>query len=347
MDIKKNNNTAVLSTQQQTPFEKAQQDSVSAGFENSNDLFAIIDIGSNTIRMDLFEIEQNTQTQTSPALWQTVLSTKASAGLAGYVENGILSSKGVDVLCKALLDCKKILQRLGCTNYIAAATASLRLLNDPQQVMEAVLQKTGIQIILLSGQDEARLSFEGARMGLRTESGVYMDTGGGSTELILFNGEAIQAACSLPAGSLNLYRDYVSGLLPSQAELDAINAHLETLFAQEAKAFEGIQADVLCITGGSMRAVRDVLADLGWIAKDQYLFKADLLDRLMQHLMADQAASSRLFVTLHPDRIHTILPSLAISCFLQKKFHAEYAEISLLGLRQGALQRHMSEKTSG
>lgn len=296
--------------------------------------FAIIDIGSNTIRMDVYEI-QNAQ-------YSLLLSTKAVAGLAGMVENGKLIEKGVDTLCQVLSDLKKILDRLHCDHYAAVATASLRLLEDPASVIETVMHRTGIAIVLLNGSQEAGLSFSGARSGLAHTHGLYIDTGGGSTELVLFDENRIDAACSLPAGSLNLYRDFVSGLMPDRSEVEAMDAHLETLFDEYARAFKGIDAEAICITGGSMRAIRDVLEAIGWIEKGQLVFPAVLLERLLEHLMSDQAATSKVFVRVRAERIHTMLPALVICCFLVRKFHVQEAEISLLGLRAGAVQAHIA-----
>ena len=80
---------------------------------------AIVDLGSNTIRLSLYNTLEN-------GSFETLFSKKYMAGLAGYVSHGIMSNDGINQACAVLLDFKVLLQQLGVNEMHVFATASLR-----------------------------------------------------------------------------------------------------------------------------------------------------------------------------------------------------------------------------
>ena len=80
---------------------------------------AIVDLGSNTIRLSLYNTLEN-------GGFETLFSKKYMAGLAGYVSHGIMSNDGINQACAVLLDFKILLQQLSVKDMHVFATASLR-----------------------------------------------------------------------------------------------------------------------------------------------------------------------------------------------------------------------------
>lgn len=80
--------------------------------------FGIIDIGSNTIRMNIYSIDRSEFSQ--------VMSTKASAGLVSYIHNHQMNQEGINKLIETLTEFKKMLNVLSVSEFAVFATASLR-----------------------------------------------------------------------------------------------------------------------------------------------------------------------------------------------------------------------------
>ena len=115
---------------------------------------AIIDIGSNSIRLTLYETEGEH--------FKTLFREKIMAGLAGYVENRTLSAAGIECACSALLNFQSILQTLKIDHICVFATASLRNISNTGQARSIIRSATGYDVEILSGEEEALLGYTGA-----------------------------------------------------------------------------------------------------------------------------------------------------------------------------------------
>jgi len=163
-------------------------------------MYAIIDIGSNTIRLNVYQVEED-------GAIHSIFQSKETAGLAGYVrEDGSMSREGLDRAADALLRFRSILDALHIENRAVFATASLRNITNSEEAVFQLQERTGLMIRLLSGREEAILDYVGATSGMEErEQGMVLDIGGGSTEWVCFSQGRIRHAASIPLGSLNLY----------------------------------------------------------------------------------------------------------------------------------------------
>jgi exopolyphosphatase/guanosine-5'-triphosphate,3'-diphosphate pyrophosphatase len=300
--------------------------------------FGIIDIGSNTIRMNIYQVEMQQ--------FNLLMSTKDAAGLVSYVQDGALSDEGIEKLANVLTDFKIILMLLHVDSYAVFATASLRNISNSSEVVSAIEENLDMNIDLLSGQAEGSLSFKGALLNLSHEQGMYIDTGGGSTEVVMYNQEEINFVASMPIGSLNLYNEYVKNILPTRAEAKAI----EDRVIQEIQAIE-IEKGILnhknlAVTGGSFRAVRLLLVHYKWLAPDCYEISPHLLERLLEKLLEDESAAIRAILKVKADRLPTLMTGLIIVLSLAKYIGASSIQVSTNGLREGYLMHHVLKKES-
>lgn len=171
---------------------------------------AIIDIGSNSIRLTLYETENQS--------FRILFREKIMAGLAGYVENGKLSAEGIECACAGLLTFRSILQTLEIGRVSVFATASLRNISNTEQALSVIRAATGYPVEVVSGEDEALFGYAGAMRELRPTSGAFLDIGGASTEIVTFDEEKPDDFASFPIGSLSLYRRCVKKILPGKAD---------------------------------------------------------------------------------------------------------------------------------
>ena len=116
---------------------------------------AIIDIGSNSIRLAIYKIDESKEIK-------LLMNKKEIARLAAYVVNGIMTTEGIDKACYILSEFKNLLDNLQINNVISFATAAIRNARNSDEVVRCIENNTGLKIIVLSGKEEAGLGFLGA-----------------------------------------------------------------------------------------------------------------------------------------------------------------------------------------
>ena len=104
---------------------------------------AVIDIGSNSIRLTLYETENRD--------FKILFREKIMAGLAGYVEDGKLSAEGIECACTGLLTFRGVLQTLDIEHVSVFATASLRNISNTEQALSLIRAATGYSVQVVSG----------------------------------------------------------------------------------------------------------------------------------------------------------------------------------------------------
>lgn len=181
--------------------------------------YGVIDVGSNTIRLVIYEVKENRI--------ESLFSNKNTAGLIGYVNDGELSRKGIRKACDVLNSLQKVAAHAQVEKLYVFATASLRNIANTKEAVEEIEKETGLDIDVISGHDEAELDFEGAAHAQKLKDGIMVDIGGGSTEVVAFADGKITDAVSLEFGSLSMYKTYVSRLFPKNSEERAIRKKVE------------------------------------------------------------------------------------------------------------------------
>lgn len=172
---------------------------------------AIMDIGSNSMRVTVYEVDGT--------VFRILFKEKIMAGLAGYVENKKLSLEGIECAYTGLLEFREILESLNINHVAVFATASLRNIQNTAEAVSAIKARTGYDVEVISGKEEAFFGYTGAMQDVKLSSGAFIDIGGASTEVVPFeNGEVLDAA-SFPIGSLSLYKECVKHIVPGEGSL--------------------------------------------------------------------------------------------------------------------------------
>ena len=290
-------------------------------------LCGIVDLGSNTIRLSIYHCDQGQ--------FRLLLHKKTMAGLAGYVREGILSDSGILVACRTLAAYRALLDNFNVTHMHVFATASLRNIFNTAEAVETIRDVTGIQVEVLSGEEEAALSFRGAVLPGGVSTGVLADIGGGSFELVGYEDMAITSACSLPVGSLSLYTRFTEGLFPTADECRAMRGFV-TEELEKAGAAQ-LRRKHLCGVGGTVRAVAKLCNDVYGRDPELRTMSARELKDLYKLLKKGGKDTLRQLLRSAPDRVHTLLPGLIILNAVVKTCGVETVEASSAGVREGYL----------
>ncbi|MBR5162770.1 MAG: exopolyphosphatase, partial [Schwartzia sp.] len=127
-------------------------------------LLAMIDIGSNTIRMAVYKIRDNHAAQ--------VMKRKHTVGLSAYVKDGVMQEEGILRASEVVGEYRDFLAGMGVQNVVAFTTAALRNAKNSADAVAEIEKKTGVKIRVISGEEEAAFDFVGATHDLAADDGV-------------------------------------------------------------------------------------------------------------------------------------------------------------------------------
>lgn len=290
--------------------------------------YAIIDLGSNTIRLLVYECNDKKLT--------SIISQKAIVGLAGYVTDGVMEQKGIEEACRVLLEFKELATKfVTVENIYLFATASLRNIFNRESATEQIYNITGMRPDVLDGEDEAFLSYQGASYGNKFHSGIVVDIGGASTEIVLIQNDKISLLKSLPIGCLSLYTKYVSNMLPSSQERKAMKQEVRRQLAS--LNCEEEQCQLLIGVGGSLRAVGKLSRSVFNLDKEQNVIEVETVKKLYKKMKEPGRNMLREIYKRIPERALTIIPGFIILHEMIKHFKCKEFMISKYGVREGYL----------
>lgn len=291
--------------------------------------YAVIDLGSNSVRLSVYEHKNNEISK--------VFSHKEVAGLAGYVSGGRLSEAGVLKACDVLNVIKKLAARFaGPSDTYLFAAASLRNIRNREDAVETIARETLLVPYVLEGEEEAALGFAGAAKYISFKSGLMIDIGGASTELALIeNYEPVKLA-SMPIGCLNLSVNYVKRIIPTEQEdkqiRAAIKEHLSALGWEPDSRYP-----LMLGSGGTMRAALKLARSLCGAPPGSQEFSASHVKEIADLLRKeDDSIYLKIYQTI-PERLMTIATGFAILQQVIRKFGCETVAVSKFGVREGYL----------
>ncbi len=241
---------------------------------------AALDIGSNTIRLLVARVTDG--------------SIEPIEDASEFVRLG----KGVDAsgrlredrMLAAIAAIRSLVARarsLGTDTVIAIATSAVRDASNRDEFVQRVHDATGITIRILSGDEEARLTYLGAVLGSPVGDGaIICDLGGGSAELIFATSDGMEWAKSLQFGSGRLTEQFIHHDPPEPAELEAVRQHVRRLLSDLPAA----RATKSILTGGTASHVAYLLGkggdqvelDAGDLDRDLTLIRTETVDQLVE-----------------------------------------------------------------
>jgi exopolyphosphatase/guanosine-5'-triphosphate,3'-diphosphate pyrophosphatase len=188
----------------------------------------VLDVGSNTVH--LLVVDAYPGARPLPAF-----SHKVNLSLAEHLESdNTLSRRGEERLTEFVEESLRIAEDKGVENFLAFATSAVRDAGNGDDVLDRIAAQTGTRIEVLSGENEARLTFLAARRWFGWSSGrlLVVDIGGGSLEIGAGQDEEPEAVMSLPLGAVRLTRDWFTADPPSPEEVRALRKHVRAEIAR-------------------------------------------------------------------------------------------------------------------
>jgi exopolyphosphatase/guanosine-5'-triphosphate,3'-diphosphate pyrophosphatase len=192
----------------------------------------VLDVGSNTVH--LLVVDAYPGAHPLPAF-----SHKVNLSLAANLRGNRVTESGEKALTSVVAEAMRIAEDKGVGDFLAFATSAIRDAENGDDLLKRITQRTGCEIRVLSGENEARLTFLAARRWFGWSSGKLhvVDIGGGSLEVAAGPDEEPDTALSLPLGAGRLTRDWLTADPPPPDEVRALRRHVRAEIARHAGAF--------------------------------------------------------------------------------------------------------------
>ena len=309
-------------------------------------ILAGIDIGTNTIRLLV--------TETSDTTHRELYSGRTITRLGQELDRtGMLAPEAQKRSLKAVEAFSHIIESYSVDHTAAVGTSALRSAANSAEFITAVRKRTGIEVAVITGDDEARLTLLGVRWALSPGKGggedpiasaLVIDIGGGSTELITTVQGKIETMMSIPLGAVYLTERFIKNDPPLREEMDSIRRVVsKQLDSWEREILRGrdVHPSSLSTVAGTagtittLAAMDQELTEYDPTRINGYLLSRSSLDRLVSMLAASTLDARRMMTGLEPGREDIILAGAIVAQEIMGRCGARQMLVSDWGLREG------------
>lgn len=306
----------------------------------------VLDVGSNTVH--LLVVDAHRGGHPTP-----MSSTKAPLRLAEAIDDsGRLTRRGADRLVETVDEFAKIAASSGCADLMAFATSAVRDARNSDEVLARVRAETGVDLTVLSGPDESRLTFLAVRRWYGWSAGriTNLDIGGGSLELSTGLDEAPDVALSLPLGAGRLTREWLPDDPPGRRRVAMLRDWLDTEIADAAR--EVLEAGPPELAVGSSKTFRS-LARLTGAAPSaagprvKRTLTANGLRQLIAFISRMTTADRAELEGVSAERAPQIVAGALVAEASMRALSLESVDICPWALREGVILRRLDTESDG
>ena len=294
----------------------------------------VLDIGSNTGH--LLVVDARGGAAPMPAY-----SHKEPLRLAEHLDDsGCVDEAGVDALVDFVSSAVVVAEDKGCAELAGFATSAVRDAANCDEVLNHVRARTGVEIEVLAGDDEARLTFLAVRRWFGWSSGrlAVFDIGGGSLEVAVGSDEAPDMAQSLPLGAARLTREHLRG----GADPDTVRELRRTIravIARDAGPVTRAEPDHSVATSKTFRSLARICgaAPSAEGLRVRRVLDARTLRGMLPKLLAMSAGDVAALPGVSPSRAHQIVAGALVADAVMDLFDLAELEICPWALREGII----------
>lgn len=287
---------------------------------NKSIKYGSIDIGSNAIRLLI-----STAHHTEKGVFfkkNALIRVPIRLGQDVFTK-GKISSKNQKRMIQAMVAYRNLMDAHGVEDYLACATSAMRDAENSTQMLKQIKEKANISIEVISGSKEAEIIFQTHIEKLLDDDKAYLyiDVGGGSTELSFFNGKSLVASKSFNIGTIRLLNNLVK---PSEWALMDKWVHKTT------KGFKNIKA---IASGGNINRVYKLIGK-----KKLEPIQIDEIIEIETKIKLTPIDERQETFNMNPDRADVILPALSIYLNAFKWANTDDIYVPKVGLSDGLIR---------
>lgn len=282
-------------------------------------ILAAIDIGSNAARLLICEVTKNGKDLSFDRL--NVVRIPLQLGFDVF-DKGFVGSRKKKMLFDTIKAYKQLMKVYEVDHYIACATSAMRDAQNSKEIIKEIEAETDIQIEIISGELEAEIIYENhvAELLEKEKSYLYMDVGGGSTELTLYHDSQLVLQKSINIGTVRILTDKVKS--ETWEELKEVCKSI----AKNYNPIIGIGS------GGNINKIFSLLRS----KDDKYLQVVAVkeMHKEMQFLSVEERMKK---YNIKKDRAEVILPALHIYNYIFKWCNIDEVLVPKIGLADGLI----------
>lgn len=302
--------------------------------------FAVIDLGSNSARMTITEIDDD-------GTYSTVKQMKEYVRLSENMgKNKVLQPEAVERTLAALQEFKDVYSKMNNVRLKAVATAATRQATNQKKFLKRVETELDIKLDVLPGTMEAYYDYLGVSETLPATNAVILDTGGASSEIVLVQNNTINHLISIPLGSVNLTQEYLSADQISASSLFKVMTFVSDVYNSIWWLRNGLNLPVIGL-GGSNRTMAKINRRFNNILNFEdihgYRLSRHSVDDTFSRIVSQNLEGRKAIPGLSKDRADIIVGGLIPLTLLMRYLDSDRITFSNSGLREGILFEHLNE----
>ncbi len=304
----------------------------------------VLDVGSNTVHLLVVDAHRGAHpTPTHDDRWLLRLAEQIG-------DDGQLTKAGEKALLRAVQEACRQAEKQGCEELLAMVTSAIRDATNGLEVLDRVRQRTGVDLQVLTGEDEARLTFLAVRRWFGWSAGrlLVLDIGGGSLELASGVDEDPDVALSLPLGAGRMTRRYLPaaqhGGRPDLAALEELDSYAADLLEPAAaKLCDAGPPDLVAATSKTFRTLARLTGAAPYSAGLQVSRQLTLegLDQLVGFVSRIESSALAELRGVSPDRAHQVPAGAAVAAATMRALDVRCVRICPWALREGVILRRL------
>ncbi|MFZ0371510.1 MAG: exopolyphosphatase [Halobacillus sp.] len=303
----------------------------------SKSYYAIIDVGSNTMRLVIYLREKGGRLR-------EIENVKAVARLRNHLKkDNRLSEEGIRTLLTTLTSFKEVAQSYQLEEMVCVATATIRQATNQEEITEKVSEQTGFDMRILSEHEEAYYGYLAVVNSTPLTEGITVDIGGGSTEVTYFKDRELVESHSFPFGALTLQQDFFKKELPTEDEMSDLRQYLMEQF-NTLPWLQKRKVPLVGIGGGARNLVQidQNLKEYPLAGLHQYKMKDSDLSFVKNYLFTLPMKKLQKVEGLSKDRADIILPATEVFHSLYDVSQSSGFILSRKGLRDGVFYEQLT-----
>jgi len=297
---------------------------------------AVVDIGTNSTRLLLAEVDDG---RVGEVLERRTEITRLGAGVDA---DGRLSDEAMQRVYSVLDEYRKLIERHGADRAVAVLTSAVRDAANGEEFARAVRERWGLEPHVLSGDEEAGLTFLGAtseRDPVDRTATLVIDIGGGSTEFVIGTGRDMTFHVSNQAGVVRQTERHLHSDPPTPDEQNALAQDVRAILARgvpEEWRRDVQHAIAVAGTATSMASIAQSLEPYDPDKVEGYVLSDSKCQEILSRLAGLTLAERRNVAGLHPDRAPTIVAGAIILLETLALFGLHQVEVSEHDILRGA-----------
>ena len=302
---------------------------------------ASIDIGSNTARLLILE-------STGDQKFNLLVSKRNITRLGeGIDAQGKLTEHRMQTTLKVLSRFRQICLENGDPPLFAVATSAVREASNGQEFVRLAKKETGIDIKIITWEEEARLTLEGVYWKIPHENRrvITFDIGGGSTEFILSEGENIKDFCSTSLGVVRLTEKFITQHPVDEKEYHSLQNHLQDELQTVKNKLSAFLPELLIGTAGTVTTLAALKGNIYPYDPEKIhgsTFSRPEAESILDDLKGKSLSQRLLLKPMEPGREDLIIAGTAIVLETMRVFGCEILTVSEYSLREGLILRAMN-----